>query len=337
MNKAKKIIIGLLISVMFFAPQNVFGVGETKISSKLWNRYTAEIVAGEIAKSAFTLERGYFTVEPTFTDKIKGRFTIDIFSSDEAAEGAGVKLKYAYLDFIEVLPIPESKISVGLIKHYFGTAYDWEYISVQKSLEDKEGVAATADYGLALLGSLPAGYGEYAVSVLNGEGFKKTGRDLDREPELLGNLRVTPLSGVTIGGSVLYENDESNRLDYTGVGHFSKGPFELWGEYLVQDMNDITGNGFMVMPILKLKSLTHIDVDIIGRFDKWDINTGVDDDGHMVIIGGLNWNIVRDTKGTPQVFLQIQGERTIFENDALDEVNQLMVQLQWGFSSIISQ
>jgi hypothetical protein len=337
MSNSRKIVIWLSMVVLLSIPQIVLAVGETKISAKLWNRYTTEVVAGEITGSAFTLERGYFTVEPTFADNIKGRFTIDVFSSDDAVDGAGLKLKFAYLDFSKVLPIPESKISVGLIRHYFGTAYDWEYISIQKSLEDKEGVAATADYGLALVGVLPAGYGEYAVSVVNGEGFKRTGDDLDKEPEILGNVRVTSLSGVTIGGSVLYENDESDRLAYAGVGHFSKGPFELWGEYLVQDRSDVTSNGFMVMPIMKLKNLTGIDVDIIGRFDMWDANTDVDDDGHMVIIGGLNWNITRDAKGTPQLFLQIQGERTIFEDDAIDEVNQLMVQLQWGFSNTLTQ
>ncbi len=318
----------------FVAPVNLKGM-ETKISMTLWNRYTAEMVDGEPNKSAFTLERGYFRVEPTFNDKVKGRFNIDVFSSDKFTDGAGLKLKYAYLDFSNVLPIPESSINVGLIKHYFGTIYDWEYISIEKALEDKEGVAASTDYGLALFGYIPGGYGEYEISVLNGEGYKKTGGNLDKEPEFAGNIRIVPLPGVTLGGSVLYENDESERLAYAGVGHFSKGPFELWGEYLVQDKSDVTSSGFMVMPILKLKSLTNIDVDIVGRFDMWDGNTDVTDDGHMVVIGGLNWNLVRDEKNAPQVFLQIQGEKTIFEDEIKSDINRLMIQLQWSFSNTI--
>jgi hypothetical protein len=307
---------------------------ETKVSMTLWNRYTADLTGGELNESVFSLERGYFRIEPTFNDKIKGRFNIDLFSDDDALDGAGLKLKYAYLDFSEVLPIPESKISAGLIKHYFGTIYDWEYISIQKALEDKEGVVSSTDYGLALYGYLPGGYGEYAVSVLNGEGYKKTGGDLDKEPEIAANLRVIPIPGFTLGGSVLYENDESERLAYAGVVHFSKGLFELWGEYLVQDMNEITGSGFMVMPVIKLKGMTGIDVDILGRFDMWDGNTDVDDDGHMNITAGLNWNLVRDENGAPMVFLQLQGERTMFENDALDDIDKLMAQLQWTFSSV---
>jgi hypothetical protein len=329
------LVVGLVIQILVFVvPMSLTG-GETKISMTLWNRYTVERVDGETTKSAFTLERGYFGCEPTFTEKIKGRFTIDVFSSDKFADGAGLKLKYAYLDFSQVLPISESSINVGLIKHYFGTIYDWEYITIEKALEDKEGVAASTDYGLALFGYIPGGYGEYEISVLNGEGYKKTGAALDKEPEFAGNVRFIPLPAVTIGGSVLYENNESDRLAYTGVAHFSRGPFEIWGEYLVQDMNDVTGNGFMVMPILKLKGLTGTDVDIIGRFDMWDGNTDVADDGHLVIIGGLNWNIVRDEKNVPQVFLQIQGEKTMFEDDVMSDINQLIIQLQWKFSNTI--
>lgn len=308
---------------------------ETKVSMTLWNRYTAELVDGDFTGSVFSLERGYLRIEPTLSDKVKGRFNIDFFSDEDGLDGAGLKLKYAYLDFSEVLPIPENKISVGLIKHYFGTIYDWEYLSIQKALEDKEKVASSTDYGLALYGYLPGGFGEYAVSLLNGEGYKKTGADVDKEPEIAANLRVIAIPGLTVGGSVLYESDESERLAYAGIAHFSKGAFELWGEYLVSDMNDITGSGFMVMPILKLKGMTGIDIDLLGRFDMWDGNTDIDDNGHTNITAGVNWNLIRNEKGSPMVFMQIQGERTMFEDETAADIDQLMVQLQWKFSNAL--
>ncbi|MEO0293286.1 MAG: hypothetical protein ABIN61_03570 [candidate division WOR-3 bacterium] len=320
--------------LLIVAPIGLKG-GETKISMTLWNRYTAERSEGKFTKSAFTLERGYFGVEPTFTDRIKGRFTIDVFSSDKFADGAGLKLKYAYLNFTQVLPIPESDIQVGLLKHYFGTVYDWEYISIRKALEDERKVASSADYGLALFGYIPHGFGEYAISILNGEGYNKTGSALDKEPEIAGNLRVIPLPGLTIGGSILYENKESDRFAYVGVGRIARGPFEIWGEYLIQDKSDIKSNGWMIMPILKLQNLAKLDVDIIGRFDKWDGNTELENDGDMTITCGINWNLVRDEKNKSCVFLQIQGEKTIFENEAISDINQLLIQLQWKFSNTI--
>ena len=94
--------------------------------------------------------------------------------------------------------------------------------------------------------------------------------------------------------------------------------------------------GFMIMPILKLKELMNVDVDLVGRFDMWDVNADIADDGHKRIIGGLNWNILRDAKDKPQVKLQVQGQKTIYEGPSADN-NLLMVQLQWGFGNILTQ
>jgi hypothetical protein len=325
----------LLLSLFFVvAPIGLVGgeVGETKVSMKLWNRYTTEIIDNEITESKFTLERGYFRIEPTITDKIDGRFNLDFFSDETSSTGAGVRVKYAYLTFSDVLPIPEIKISAGIIQHYFGFGYDWEYITIEKVLEEVEGVAKSADYGIAICGNLPSEKGLYSISVLNGEGYTSTGSTLDLTPELLGNLRLTLVPGFTFGSSVLYLTD-GDKLAAIGLVRFFKGPFELRGEYLFQNMNDIKSSGFMIMPVFSLRKLINIDVDLVGRFDMWDVNTDMPDDGHMRIIGGLNWNIIRDAKDVPQVYLQIQGQKTRYDSD-ISDVNLLMVQLQWGFINI---
>jgi len=328
-------LVSLFVGIFVIAtPISLIG-RETKVSMKLWNRYTNEIIDNEVTQSKLTLERGYFRIEPTITDKIDGRFNLDFFSDETSTTGGGVRVKYAYLNFTEVLPIPESKVSVGLIQHYFGFGYDWEYITIEKVLEEVEGVAKSADYGIAFCGNLPSDKGVYSISIYNGEGYTVTGSDLDVTPELLGNLRLTLVPGFTFGGSVLYFTD-TDKLAVIGLGRFSKGPFELLGEYLVQNRNSVKSNGFMVMPILKLRELMNIDVDLIGRFDMWDENGDIADDGHTRIIGGLNWNIVRDAKDKPQVMLQIQGQKTIYESD-MSDINLLMVQLQWGFGNIFTQ
>jgi len=334
-----KFFVCLIIGFFVVAtPLSIVGgeVGETKISMLLWNRYTSEIVDGEILSSEFALKRGYLRIEPTLTEKISGRFNLDFFSDETSNTGGGVRVKYVYLNFAEVLPIPESNIRVGLIQHYFGFGYDWEYITIEQVLEEVEGVAKSADYGIAFCGNLPSDKGVYSISIYNGEGYTVTGSDLDITPELLGNLRLTFVPCFTFGGSVLYFTD-TDKLAVIGLGLFSKGPFELLGEYLVQNRNSVKSKGFMVMPILKLRELMNIDVDLIGRFDMWDENGDIADDGHTRIIGGLNWNIVRDAKDKPQVFLQIQGQKTIFEDDIMSDITQLMVQLQWGFSNIFTQ
>lgn len=339
MGKRSSILL-LVVLLLVFLPRIVCGM-EISLSMNLWNRYTAEFEDGDLTESMFSLERGYFRIEPKFSDRIKGRFNVDFFSDADGPDGAGLKLKYAYLDFNEVLPIPESKITAGLIKHYFGTIYDWEYVTIEKAFEDVEGVISSTDYGIGLYGYLPEGFGEYTVAVMNGEGYKKTGSDLNLNPEFLANLRFVPVPGITIGGSVLYENaaevsDSSiKRLAYAGVGRFARGPIEIWGEYLMREYSDITSSGFMVMPVVKLKNIADIDVDLVGRYDMWDVNNDVDNDGHSRIIAGFNWHLQRDSSGNPMVFLQVQGERIIFEEDGRDTEDAIMVQLRWSFSNVI--
>ncbi len=334
MRVFKLFICSSMLFFVFMVPISLIG-GETKVSMLLWNRYTNEIVDGEVSKSKLTLERGYFRIEPTITDKIDGRFNLDFFSDETSTTGGGVRVKYAYLNFKDVLPIPESKISAGIIQHYFGFGYDWEYITIEKVLEEVEGVAKSADYGIAFCGNFAGSKGVYAVSVYNGEGYTVTGSDLDLDPELLGNIRLALIPSFTFGGSVLYVTDAS-KFATIGLARFSKGPFELRGEYLFQDKEDVKSSGFMVMPIFSLRELMNVDVDIVGRFDMWDVDADIVDDGHTRIIGGLNWNILRDANDRSQVALQIQGQKTIYES-AIPDVNLLMVQLKWGFSNTFSQ
>jgi len=324
-----------VLNLIFFVFVVSFGLigGETKMSALLWNRYTSEVVDNEVTDSKFTLERGYFRIEPTITNRIDGRFNLDFFSDEISTTGAGVRVKYAYLNFAEVLPITECKISAGIIQHYFGFGYDWEYITIEQVLEEREGVAKSADYGIAFLGKLPEDKGVYGFGVYNGEGYTATGSDLDLDPELLGNIRLTLIPGFTFGGSVLHVTD-ADKFAAIGLARFSKGFFELRYEHLFQNKDDVKSSGFMVMPIFKLKELMGIDLDMVGRFDMWDINTDIANDGHKRIIGGLNWNILRDAKDRPQIILQIQGQKTIYENE-MPDINFLMVQLQWSFSNIL--
>ena len=184
---------------------------ELKISGEMWNRWT--IVNGKvpadssnaILKNYFSLERGYFGLEPKFSETVKGRFTVDIFSSDDNKNGAGLKLKYAYLDFSNLIPIPDLTTTVGLQKVYFGSIYDWTYDLIGKAPADEYSITNSSDYGITFNGYFPEGWGEYAVGIYNGEGYKNYGANLkdNIEPAFVGNLRITPVSGIMVGGSIM--------------------------------------------------------------------------------------------------------------------------------------
>lgn len=249
----------LKIALMFLTWAVALQASETKVAGEIWNRYMMRRKDDETILSQFSFDRGYLTLEPVLSDKIKGRFTLDFFSSDKYNDGAGIKVKYGYLDFAQLVPIKESNLQIGLVKNYFGLVYDWAYPVIEKSLEDKEKVMASVDYGAVFTGYLPNGFGEYAVGLYNGEGYTKTQSKVNTNFAPLFNLRLTPLAGFTIGGSVVLDKPgftglisgrtsgsgntlraEStwkkvfdNRTAYAGITKLAFGPVEILAEYLI--------------------------------------------------------------------------------------------------------
>ena len=179
----KLFILVALLSILGIA--QIWAQQEVRVAGEMWNRYTFEsgttrgdTLNTSIRKNFFSLERGYFRLQSKFTDNISGRFTVDMFSSgaNEYRDGAGLKLKDAYLDFNNLIPVPDMKLTVGLHKVWFGTLYDWDYTLIGKAPADEYGFCSSSDYGISVSGHLPGGLGEYNAGLYNGEGSKSPGR-----------------------------------------------------------------------------------------------------------------------------------------------------------------
>jgi hypothetical protein len=255
-----------VLLVTALAVTNVIALekGESEFEHNGWFRYTRAMKKfdlGEPTASRYTLERGYLRYSHQWTNQLFTKLTVDIHSSDKYAEGATVRLKEAYLD-VNVPMVKDWKFTAGLQKHYFGLMYSWDYTHPDKDLADAQGVCASADYGLTLNGFLPAGLGEAQLGVYNGEGYKYAGKYLDKYPEYLGNIRLTPFAGVTLGVSAfinasdmsLYKNDKSyrtsdnkkrvlpdtankDRFGLTPMAKLAFGPVSLTGTYVIYDYN----------------------------------------------------------------------------------------------------
>jgi hypothetical protein len=371
---------------------------ETKLSGEMWGRWTYETTKNKdansnyinkISKNYISLERGYMGLETAFTANTKARFTVDMFSTDAthqypsdvvmpidtlksaSIDGAGLKLKYGYVDFANLFPIPDLNLTVGLQKTYFGTIYDWSYSMIEKAPSDLYKVVNSSDYGITLNGFIPQGWGEYALGIYNGEGYKKIGASLSDNTDFayLGNLRLTPVSGVTIGGSYMSNTvnrdqalsgdapnskyEEQGLLD--GLGRFVYGPVDVWAEYISKDVSypndsvkDYTAKGLTIMPSISLISLLDVPVDVIGRYDRWDeSDRAVTDTARSLLntmILGLNYNFMPDNTSTPQMTVQLNYETKKYDEDksaayfanGKKDSSQLMLQLKWKFANTIS-
>lgn len=312
--------------------------GQSDIQGKTWFRYLYEVYDGETEYNGFNIARGYFTWTHQFTSDISSRFTVDIYSSSDFPKGAGLNIKDAYLQFNNIL-INDLSLQAGVLKHYFGTVYDWEYVTIEKALEDAEKVASSADVGVMFAGYIPSGFGEYQLGVYNGEGYSKVDKNINKYPLYSLNLRLIPISSVTVGGSIQFTNDEKTTTDSAGVettekwsimkaagiGRFAMGPVDIWGEFLMTKVKDTKSRGFCVMPTVMIGK--HIQV--LGRYDMWDKDTDVEDDGHTKIIAGVNW-FIGASKNTQ---LQVNWQRKTPEASGSKPTDMFMVQLRWEFKS----
>jgi hypothetical protein len=281
----------LALSTCFGTPE----VGGTEVGGDFWFRYHLDIVDESTQRSAFNVERGYVGLGHTWTPQVSGQMTINVFTSPAELEIGSwqFELRDAYVNL--GYWVPHGKTRLGLQKNYFATVYDWKYMTVRRSFADETGVVQERDYGLAFLGTIPDGMGEWSLALMNGEGFTSGLSPLwaDKQPSFMANIRLMPIMETVIGLSFLadkrwvYPWDDltyANRIEYGNRTAFSlmarggSGPFSLLAEYLYHDypipdrddpenkaMN-VTGQGFSIFPTVRLSE----KFDLVGRWDFWD-------------------------------------------------------------------
>nr|MDK2851571.1 hypothetical protein [Candidatus Cloacimonadota bacterium] len=357
---------------LVLAIPGIAGAIQGSIGGEMWSRWTLQTGtlpadnSTVIKQNSIALERGYVDFRTNFNKNTDARFTVDLFSTDSQKDGAGLKLKYGFVDFKNLIPIPDSKLSVGLQKVYFGSIYDWDYTLIGKAPVDEYKLASSADYGISVNGKLPSDKGEYALGLYNGEGYKNYGANLKENTrfEILANLRYKPISYLTLGGSFMTNSvgrekdltldlpvltfQEQILLDF--LMRLEKGPVNLTVEYLQKNAefpnvtdgsSDYSAYGISVIPIVSLKDIISKDIEIVGRYDRWD-QTDDNADKHLLnaFTAGLNYNFMHDEKSKPAMQAQLNFTQKSYDpdesgaayQDDLKDSFTVMAQLKWRFS-----
>ena len=401
--KQLKLMLNLICIGLLFIPIGLSCM-ETKLSGEFWGRWISEIAKrkdsegnyeDKLVSNYLSLERGYLGLETKFSEQVKGRFTVDIFTTDKTHEyreysladstlsystksgsidGAGLKIKYAYVDFGGLIPVKDMTLTAGMQKVYFGSIYDWSYTLIGKAPSDEHKVVSSSDLGITLNGYLPSGFGEYQLGIYNGEGYKKVGANLKENTDFayLGNLRVTPITGFTIGGSYMINTVERDKkLDgeiinssyeeqkltdiYTRLAY---GPVDLTGEYIIKDVDfpnvkDInktqayTATGISIFPCLNLKAYLPYDLQLVGCYDIWDESDRVETDKARNKVTastiGVNYNFMPDETDNPSMQLQLNYTTKKYDEDnshsdyadGKKDSSQINLQLKWKFANTL--
>ncbi|HQM04141.1 MAG TPA: hypothetical protein PLJ90_05495, partial [Candidatus Cloacimonas sp.] len=220
----------------------------------------------------------------------------------------------------------------------------------------------------------PSGFGEYQLGIYNGEGYKKVGANLKENTDFayLGNLRVTPITGFTIGGSYMINTVERDKkLDgeiinssyeeqkltdiYTRLAY---GPVDLTGEYIIKDVDfpnvkDInktqtyTATGISIFPCLNLKAYLPYDLQLVGCYDIWDESDRVETDKARNKVTastiGVNYNFMPDETDNPAMQLQLNYTTKKYDEDnshsdyadGQKDSSQINLQLKWKFANTL--
>lgn len=275
---------------------------------------SSEDKAGDkLLTNDFSIGRVYVNLKSNLSEKVSMRFTTDVYKGKDQSvvvdgksfkvspskyyDAYTLRVKYAYVDFKKI--IPHTKITFGLQ----GTPWigmidkSWGYRFVSKSLFDQYKVMSSADYGVGLTVSIPSGYGEGVVQVVNGNGYSKL--ETNKHKDIIARILLTPLpkdkilKSLGIAGLYYLGKDDDGNAKNRACGHlrFKHDLINLSGEFGISTdgKDEISGMGFagaVEIKLDKIEPLKHLA--IIGRLESWDKNTDNDDDETMRIIGGIS-------------------------------------------------
>lgn len=264
----------------------------------------------------FAFRRAYFTYENKISDKLKFRFRLD---ADNTANLTGVTvdpdtgavttktddklrpfIKNIYLEYSNL--IPDSAIRVGMIETLtFKAAEDhWGYRSVAKTImdgyKDVTGVdidASSADLGASLTGSVSK-YIRYGAMVSNGAGYSHA--EGDKYKKIMAQAQFTPMAGLSLVGYADYEKQNGTNSAHTYkidgylemVRNLTVGAewFTYRNEKNVVSTNVYSVGGFSVFGRYAIEA---DKLGVFARYDSYDPNSLVDNDGIGLIIAGVDW------------------------------------------------
>jgi hypothetical protein len=359
--------------ILLFAPEAGQAV-PVKVKGEIWARWTGVIETNSarfsdlnpLTVSRMSVERGYLSIEPTLSDTVSGRFTLDFYSDSESKgwlAGAGMKLKYAYLSWLTPVPMFDISLIAGLQKSLFGTIGDYEHVIFEKDLADRTKLIKSAENAVAIQGYLPRGFGEFSFQVANGEGYETAGSKLNLNPACIANLRLIPLPGVMLGVSMDYEYSgqhakkaanlgETNKVLYAGTVKLSFDPVEFRFQYLEKDVGRshhaskgyVTSHYWMSMLVFNFRNLIDQDLQVVCRadFDDPSIDAHMTRDGFITAVAGVNWGFVPDSAGKSQVNLQLNYEGKYSEvpaghHGSFKPVHMIVAQVRWAFGASIPE
>jgi hypothetical protein len=303
----------LFIMAFLFMGISALFAQEGKISGYMFGDYLYEFSHPDSATDAlnrngFQFRRIYFTYDRDLSEKFAVRFRLEMNSPAFGRNDQLVPyVKHAYLSWKNL--IPESKLYFGQVGTPTFTLSEevWGYRAVEKTIMDFRGMAPSSDLGIALQGKF--GKSEvlnYTIMAANGSG---TRGETDKTKRVYVNVPIKIQKAYYLVPYFDYEggNDGKNKNLFAVFAGIQKPRFHGGVEVFQKTSNkalannaDKTESGFSVFGAVKAAE----KVKLFGRFDVYDPNTDVDNDGNNFIVAGFDFAPEKNVNVMPNVKIE---------------------------------
>ena len=270
-------------------------------------------------KSAFNFNRQYFSYAVDMSDDIKFKVIFDVGRSATDSR-LNTYLKKAQVNY----KTSYANISLGLIgmNTYGVQEKNWGYRFIEKSAIDKYGFSSTADLGFGFSRFLIDNL-NMSLQVTNGEGYKKPQGDKYHKISFNATYGKELNKNDGYNAGVVYstestDSDPTNMISAFG-GFYGMG-LRLGVEY------DILTKGTTESSIISVSAnYSFMDnKDIFIRYDIYDGDTSVEEDGSSYIITGILLSCGNGLSVAPNMRIES------FENDS-DSITEFKINLQFKF------
>jgi hypothetical protein len=190
----------------------------------------------------FDLKRFYLSVSHTFDDMWSANLTTDVNYAAQCTTcsptDVNLYVKKAYLQakFSDAAVLRAGSADMPWIPY---VEHAWGYRYVEKTLIDRTGFGTSADWGAHLGGKLMDGMINYAVSAVNGNGYKHP--DRSKNLDFAGRVGVMPVKGLNLAVGFYNGKRGKDTQTYTGtlntasrwdvLAAFSQDMFNVGAEY----------------------------------------------------------------------------------------------------------
>ena len=263
---------------------------ETKLNGYMFGDYYYAVSGPNEKRNAFQLRRIYLTHDIKWDDSFSGRLR---FEAKDAGFGSGGTMdpfvKDAYLRYQwngRSLYAGQSPTPIWSI-----TETMWGYRALEKTIMDLNKIGSSRDNGIAFNTGL-GGSGKIDLRLMVGNG-NSTKSEKDNDKKLYGLVQLKPAGDLVATAYVDWQSHPKDRDQSTFAVMVGTKSEDLHGavEVFTQTRKnaaageDVTSQGVSVFGAKRLRERTKA----FARADIFDPNNDVDDDGNILVMGGLDW------------------------------------------------